>query len=116
MRTMKVAAIAATAAVAMGTTVARGSSSGVSHTKPVACLRQYKQWRNGPPGGGADYLQKELHMLGRAMLAADLPVSRAWLLRIGPTAQIMQTYPMPRCADPAGYWRDYLAASRAARA
>ncbi len=42
----------------------------------------------------------------------------AWILASthsedGPTARIAQTYPMPRCADPSGYWRKYLAVIRA---
>ena len=114
MYSLKIAAIAAAASVAMGTAVACGSSSGASHTTTQAvCSRQYWEWRNGPPGVPADYLQKQLHMVALAMLAVHLRATRAWLMKIGPTARIMQTYPMPRCADPAGYWRKYLAVARA---
>ena len=111
---LKIAAIAAAASLAMGTAVACGSSSGASHTTtPAVCSRQYGDWRNGPQGVPVDYLQKELHTVALAMLAVDLRAIRVWLIKIGPTAQIVQTYPMPRCADPAGYWRKYLADARA---
>lgn len=90
----------------------------VGRGRPLACAQQYQQWRTGP----ADALSKSTFgpdwtaLNGTiAQYSADIPAMKTALAKLGGDAAKLEQFPIPRCADPAGYWQQILADLKAAR-
>jgi len=86
-----------------------------SPAKPLTCAQQYKAWQGGP----ADALAKRTFGPDdKALTAAgnvdDIPAMDSALGKLGSDASQLEAYPMPACADPAGYWTQMLADIKAA--
>lgn len=86
-----------------------------SPAKPLTCAQQYKAWQGGP----ADALAKRTlgpddKALTTAGNADDIPAMDSALGKLGGDASQLEAYPMPACADPAGYWTQMLADIKAA--
>jgi hypothetical protein len=110
-------ALAAAAAIALlgvaGCSATNGSTSTTAAQRaPLTCKQQYQAWRTGPANPGGRKLQADAAALGSA--DDDIPVMASDLKTIGADAAALEAYPMPQCADPAGYWTQYLAAVKAA--
>lgn len=84
------------------------SASATSQT----CAQQYAAWKNGPAHAVAKKLTDDVKKLTSA--GQDIVVMTAALKAMGADAKQLQAWPMPACADPAGYWKQYLQAITAA--
>lgn len=106
-RGLWVAVIAVLVIAAAGSTAwALGGSS--SAAKPT-CHQQYLAWKNGP---ARSYVTQTFLTDDKAVVAAtnseDIPASIAALKKLGQDGATMQQWPIPACADPAGYWAQVL--------
>jgi hypothetical protein len=95
-----------------------GGSFWVLHSraaaKPLTCAQQYTNWKNGPAQARGKQLGNDASALSMAGKSEDIAEMDADLKTIGADATALEAYPMPQCADPAGYWMQYLAAMKAA--
>lgn len=80
---------------------------------PLTCAQQYTAWKTGPARAGADRLKADLSAFSAAGKSEDIPEMDSGLKAMGADATAMESYPMPKCADPAGYWPQTLAAMKA---
>jgi hypothetical protein len=90
-----------------GTTATGGSSPAQS------CRAQYETWKNGPARSAANALVAKVRSLEAADKVGDIPSLVATLKAAGRGAKALQAYPMPKCADPKGYWKQFLVRLRA---
>lgn len=89
--------------------------AGRGSSKPLTCAQQYQAWKTGP----ADILAKRTFGPDDTALTAagnsdDIPAMDSALAKLGQDAGQLEQYPMPACADPAGYWTQMLADLKAA--
>jgi len=95
-----------------------GGSFWVLHSraaaKPLTCAQQYANWKNGPAQARGRQLANDASALSTAGKNQDIAEMDADLKAIGADAAALEAYPMPQCADPAGYWAQYLTAVKAA--
>lgn len=111
---MKIRALPALAAVVALTACGSHVASTTAAAAPAAtesCHQQYEAWKTGPAKAEAKKLAGALRALQSA--GEDLVLVTDSLKRAGRIAHQLQAYPMPACADPAGYWRKTLADIRA---
>lgn len=86
-----------------------------SPAKPLSCKQQYANWKSGPARALAEQtLPADDAALQSASGSDDIPGTDAALKKLGTDAAALQAYPMPSCADPAGYWPQFLADVKAA--
>lgn len=85
---------------------------GRAPAKPLTCKQQYANWKTGPALAGGKKIEADATALSKA--GEDIPVVTSGLKAIGADATALQAYPMPQCADPAGYWAQYLTDLKAA--
>jgi hypothetical protein len=114
MMTRALPALAAVVALtACGTHAATTSSTAAAPatTAAASCHDQYQAWKTGAGKAKAKQLVKALDSLQSA--GEDLVLMTDALKRSARIAHQLQAYPIPRCADPAGYWRKTLADIRA---
>src|SRR5215831_18842619 len=120
-------AILASAALAAGLTLtACGSGGGGSaasagsggaaaaSTPPQVCLQQYRSWNSGPEHAAGENLVTALNSLESALLGSDVATTGAALQDAGQAAKVLALYPIPKCADPKGYWHAGLVRIQAA--
>jgi hypothetical protein len=81
--------------------------------KPETCRQQFGQWENGPAKADGKKMVADLRKVQVAEKAEDIPETLAALTVAGKDAVALQAYPMPACADPAGYWSQVLVYLRA---
>lgn len=93
---------------------ATGSASPHVTASPVSCRQQYLAWRNGPALPEGKKLVAMLRKVSAAGAVMDIPQIDEALRKGGEAAASAGRYPAPRCADPAGYWRQLLARVHAA--
>jgi hypothetical protein len=110
-------AAAAAAAVALSgcgiTSVGGVSLKNDSTAEPaLTCAQQYASWKTGPAKASAEKVAADAKALSSA--GEDIPVLTGDLKTLGADASALEAYPMPHCADPAGYWQQYLADLKAA--
>lgn len=89
--------------------VLHGSNSG-----PLTCAQQYANWKTGPANAPGKQLEAAAAGISAAGKSEDIAVMDSGLKALGADATTLQAYPMPACADPAGYWSQYLGAMKAA--
>jgi hypothetical protein len=82
----------------------------------VSCRQQYETWKHGPAALAAVHrMEAALKRVQSAGSAMDIPVMSAALHRAGRSAATLSNrYPIPRCADPHGYYALFLARITAA--
>ena len=102
-----IAGIAAAVVIVAGGGTAYALTS--HHAKPLTCAQQYQAWKTGPAHGAAQQLKTDLTAVQSAGNSEDIPQMTSALKAIGSDATTMKQYPMPACADPAGYWPQVLA-------
>lgn len=107
------------ALVAAGVILAAGAGGTFyvlrSHSVPAAaltCPQQYQAWRTGPAKPLGVKVKADAAAISKA--GDDFPVLTSDLETLGTDAGALQAYPIPKCADPAGYWPQYLGAMKAA--
>jgi hypothetical protein len=89
--------------------------AGGTSPKPLTCPQQYQQWKTGPADAIAKRtLGTETNALTSAAKSDDIPAMDSALKNLGTDAAQLERYPMPSCADPAGYWPQMLADLKAA--
>src|SRR5215469_15543417 len=112
------------AALALATTIAiagcgasgssSGSSAGTTSGTGTTCAQQFTAWQNGPAKAVAEKIVPSLNQVQSSAKTEDIPELNAALKAVGTIAQQLQAYPMPACADPAGYWTQMLGYLKAA--
>jgi hypothetical protein len=107
-------ALAAAAALTACGTQAASTSSAATPAASASCAQQYHAWKYGPARAQGKRLAKALESVQSAGSSDDMALMGAGLKRSGRLAHELQAYPMPACADPAGYWKRSLADIRAA--
>jgi hypothetical protein len=108
------AAVALLASCGSGAgSVGPGSTPGTA-ASPASCHAQYKAWEHGPAKAAAKGLVAQLRGVVAAASAQDIVRLDAALRHIGKGAVATAAYPMPRCADPHGYWGQILTRLRSA--
>lgn len=90
------------------------STAAGSPSQPLTCKQQFSAWRTGPAKALAEGFKADGTALDSAASAEDIPATDAALKKIGNDANQLNAYPMPACADPAGYWTQILAGIKAA--
>lgn len=76
--------------------------------KTETCKQQYAAWKASPAKAGADKMIADLQKMDTAANAEDIPETDADLKAAGNDSAALRAYPMPACADPAGYWPQTL--------
>jgi hypothetical protein len=89
------------------------AGSGGTPSPALSCHAQYEAWKNGPARSAAKRFVAQFRAVEAAGTAEDIPRTVAALKAAGRGAQALQAYPMPKCADPRGYWGKFLARVRA---
>lgn len=67
---------------------------------PVSCTQKYQTWEHGQGAG----LVTAIHTVSVASTAGSARVLAAALNKAKPDVARAARYPVPACADPAGYW------------
>ena len=91
-----------------------GHGSTLAASKPLTCKQQYANWKTGPAHAQGEQLKADAATVSSAGNSEDVPVMTSALKAIGADATALEQYPMPACADPAGYWKQTLADMKAA--
>jgi len=91
-----------------------GSSAAAGSSSPPSCHAQYEAWKHGPARAVAKRLESALKGVGAAGSAQDIPHLNSALSAAGKDAAALRSWPMPRCADPKGYYGTLLARVTAA--
>lgn len=79
-----------------------------AHQAAVSCKAQYDAWKTGPAKALAARMMSDLNKVSAAGTTEDVPALNAALHAAGNDARALKAYPMPSCADPAGYWSQML--------
>ena len=87
---------------------------GAAAAHPASCITQYRAWQHSPARAEATTFVADMSKVQDAANLQDIPQIAAMMKRAGADATALQAYPMPACADPAGYWHQMLASVRAA--
>jgi hypothetical protein len=107
--------VLASGVLAAGLTLAAcGSGGSAAAPPPPSCLQQYRSWDSGPSHAAGENLVAALNSVEAASSTADVATTSAALQRAGTAARTLTRYPIPRCADPQGYWRAVLVRVQAA--
>lgn len=99
---------AAVALTAGTTPPARHEAAAPARPAPLTCARQYQAWKHGPALRPWHAAEAALRQVASAGKVTDVPAITAAIRRLGPAARQLRRYPIPRCADPAGYWAQIL--------
>lgn len=70
---------------------------------PLSCQQQYTAWRAGPVRAAGQQVMTDLTALKSAN-SEDVSQLTYGLRRLSYDSSTLERYPMPTCADPAGYW------------
>lgn len=103
------AAVSAVILAGCGTGAPAGQGS-----SPATCEQQFKAWQDSPAKATADQIKTTLGQVQAAAKILDVPQMNTGLKNAGKIARQLAAYPMPSCADPAGYWTQILGYLKAA--
>lgn len=111
--------IARSAGIAIALIIAAGCGIYLLHSRgdigqPLTCAQQYANWKSGPASAAAEKAQADASSLSAAGNLDDIIGMVSAIEAVGADAGALQRYPMPACADPAGYWSQVLAELKAA--
>lgn len=111
--------IARSAGIAIALIVAAGCGVYWLHSRgdigpPPTCAQQYASWKSGAASAAAGKAQADSRSLSAAGNDDDITAMVSAVEAVGADAAALQGYPMPACADPAGYWPQILAELKAA--
>jgi hypothetical protein len=108
------AASVALAACGNSTAPANSAAAGNSPAAGESCHAQFEAWRHGPARTAGKAFVAQFRAVKAAGEAEDVPRLVATLKAAGRGVTALEAYPMPKCADPHGYWRQFLTRIRAA--
>lgn len=103
-----------TAAAAVLLAASAGTAFALRHhaaaaAKPLTCKQQYAAWKNGAAKANVAKFKGAAAALKAPGASDDLPAVLKAVRQIGSVAGDMEAQPaMPSCADPKGYWMQYL--------
>jgi hypothetical protein len=81
----------------------------------LTCKQKYDAWKTGPAKAiETGQLEPALKKVTAAGSSEDLVLLRSSLMATGRAAVKMEAYPMPPCADPKGYYAQFLGLIQAA--
>jgi hypothetical protein len=108
--TAAAAAVALLAGCGTSSTTGTGNSQATSATSAPAapCHAQFEAWKRGSPRTAAEAMVVQLRGVQATGSAADIPRLLAAIKRAGHAAAATAAYPVPRCADPHGYYAAIL--------
>jgi hypothetical protein len=86
----------------------RSPGSHLAPAAPVSCRVQYQAWRDGTARVPVSTSAAVLAAVRAAIRSGDIPAIRSAMRRLMPAALALAANPMPRCADPAGIYADYV--------
>jgi hypothetical protein len=109
----KILSAGAAVAAALALT-ACGSGGGSAAPPPRSCLQQYRSWDAGPAHAAGENLVATLNGVQAANAALNNSTTNTALKRAGVAARALGRYPIPKCADPKGYWRAVIVQIQAA--
>src|SRR5215467_6816736 len=105
-----------TPAVAMVATVllaaCNTAASKLAPNTSASCVEQFHAWRSSEQSA-LKQLANFRHRLQAAVSVQDIEAVRRGLHDLGPVVTALQAHPIPKCADPAGYWHKFLARVKA---
>lgn len=107
-------ALAALAAGLTMTACGSGAGSAAPAAPPPPCLQQYRTWESGPAHAAGENLVAALNAVEAASSALDTSTTSTDLKRAGTAAMALARYPLPKCADPRGYWQAIISQVRSA--
>jgi hypothetical protein len=91
------------------------AAAGAASSAPAPSYHaQYVTWEHGPARKTALGLVAQVRAIKAAANAEDVVRMDAALKRAGRAAGVASAYPMPKCADPHGYWEAFLTRIRSA--
>jgi hypothetical protein len=77
-------------------------------TRTETCRQQGAAWKTGPARAEVKVMLADLQKMTSEANLEDFPGTDAAIKAAGSAATVLQGYPVPACADPAGYWRQAL--------
>jgi|ERR1022692_425196 hypothetical protein len=86
----------------------RSPESRPASATPVSCRVQYRTWRDGAASGPVGRTAAALAAVHAALRSGDISAIRAAARELMPAAIALAASPMPRCADPAGIYADFV--------
>lgn len=108
------AGIALVAVIAAGGTAWALTGGGASPAAHLTCKQQYAGWKTGPARPAAVRLAHDFAKVRSAARSQDIVTMTSALKTVGSDAAALQAYPIPVCADPAGYWGQMVSRLQAA--
>jgi hypothetical protein len=76
--------------------------------RPVSCRQQYQNWQHGPAQTQVSSLKTALSEVQAAEQTGDVAGMRSAMKEMVPAALTMANHPIPRCADPAGLYAEFV--------
>ena len=77
----------------------------VPPARPVSCRQQYETWQHGPARAQVSQLAPTLRTV---QVAGDVSGMATAMRKLMPAALVLAGDPVPRCADPAGLYAEYV--------
>jgi hypothetical protein len=118
MKRMSAAALAAAVSAVLvacgGNSTPANTTAGESAAPGQSCHAQFEAWKHGPARTAGKAFVAQFKAVRDAGNAQDIPRTVAALKAAGRGAQALEAYPMPKCADPHGYWKQLLTRIRSA--
>ena len=102
---------AGTGAAGSGNGASAGTTAGA---RASSCHPQFTAWQNGPAKSLGEDVALVVSQVQAAANAQNGPTLRGTLQQAGQLESKLHAYPMPACADPAGYWGRVLSFLKAA--
>lgn len=106
-RVYMLASLAPVGLIAVGGAANAVASHG-GPANPLSCKQQYVAWTNGPVRAAAQQLRTDLTAMQSVSGSGNVPQITYGLKRVSYDTSAVERYPMPGCADPAGYWAQSL--------
>lgn len=112
------AAAAVTACSSQSQQSAPAATAAAAHSAAAApgqsCKQQYQAWKNGPALPVSKKLTTALNAAQSDDAIPNVPETLKDLQAAGSAAAELARYPIPKCADPGGYWAEILSHIKAA--
>ncbi len=93
---------------ACGSHASSAGRSTEAAARPVSCRQQYETWQHGPAEAELSKLAPTLHAVQVAAKAGNVPGIAAAVQGLMPAALVLASDPVPHCADPAGFYAQYV--------
>lgn len=98
-----------TAAPSSAPPAAPARSASSAAVTAESCRQQYETWKHRSASAALARVKAADRQLIAAGNSDDLPAMTSGLARIGRAARVLRAHPVPRCADPHGYYARFTA-------